>query len=206
MSTLPSSSAKFAPYNAGQTEFLTVALASLAVADIEVGAFVVVLQDEVDDAGHRVGAVHGRRTARDRLDALHGRRRNRVDVDGTERVDRHAAAAVESTRFRLAPRPRRLRVEAPGSVRRRRAATSVTSNCVTAGTNCGSWFITRLDADRHRVVEGLLVDRDDRAVRLEVAAHDARARDRDLFERTGRCVYLGVRSAISKDSGHSRCE
>jgi hypothetical protein len=46
-----------------------------------------------------------------------------------------------STKLRFAPRPRRLKVEAPG-VFVALAWTSVVVNGVTAGTNCGSWFMT----------------------------------------------------------------
>ena len=46
-----------------------------------------------------------------------------------------------STRLRFAPRPRRLKVDAPG-VFVALACTSVVVNGVTAGTNCGIWFMT----------------------------------------------------------------
>ena len=45
------------------------------------------------------------------------------------------------TRLRFAPRPRRLKVDAPG-VFVALACTSVVVNGVTAGTNCGIWFMT----------------------------------------------------------------
>ena len=74
-------------------------LAVVAVGDaglrVNVEAFEVVLQNEVHDAGDGVGAVDGRRAARDDLDALDHRFREQVDVDSAEPIRRHHPAAVE---------------------------------------------------------------------------------------------------------------
>ena len=68
--------------------------------------------------------------------------------------------------------------------------TSPVVNCVTAGTNCGNRFRivstpTALVCSNSCSVDGL-----DRAVRREVLADDARARDRDLFELLFRFLLL----------------
>ena len=63
--------------------------------NVEVETLEVLFQDEVDDAGDGVGAVHRRRATRDDLDALDRRSRDRVHVDGHRRVDRHGSIAVE---------------------------------------------------------------------------------------------------------------
>ena len=70
-----------------------------AVLRIEPHAFELVVHDEVDDAGDRVGAVHGGRAARQHFDALDQRRRNLVQVGRgrgvLRRIAGHQAAAVD---------------------------------------------------------------------------------------------------------------
>ena len=58
--------------------------------DVEVQAFVVLLQDDVDGTGDGVGTVNGRATDRNRFHALDELRRNHVQVHLTTR--RHCAA------------------------------------------------------------------------------------------------------------------
>ncbi len=63
--------------------------------------------------------------------------------------------------------------------------TSAELNMVWEGTNCGSWFSDVLDCDAAGLFEDLAADRDDRAGRLEVAAHDARTGDGHFGELFG---------------------
>src|SRR5690606_40880276 len=58
-------------------------------------AFVLGVENEVDDAGDRVGAVSGRSAAGDDLGAPHERLRQNVDVDRAAARRRHDAPAVE---------------------------------------------------------------------------------------------------------------
>src|SRR5690606_36426319 len=66
-----------------------------AVGGVDLDAFEVVLQDEVDHAGDGVSAVHGRGAAGDGVDALDQGQRDGVGVDHAFEVERHHAAAVD---------------------------------------------------------------------------------------------------------------
>ncbi len=58
---------------------------------VELHALEVVVHDEVDDTGNRVGAVGGRGAAREHFDPLHQRGWNVVHVGGAVAVDRRIA-------------------------------------------------------------------------------------------------------------------
>jgi len=81
--------------DAGDPHLFAFAFGCLAVAHVEVDALVVLLEDEVHDPGHRVGAVHGGGAARDRFDSRNGGRRYRVDAGRAERIHGHAATPVD---------------------------------------------------------------------------------------------------------------
>jgi len=91
-----------APGDTGFDRFAAVLLRLHAVA-VELEPFEVGLRDEVDDSGHGIRAVGGRRAAGDDVHALDQCRRDRVHVDGGGAVRRaHVSAAVhehERARF-----------------------------------------------------------------------------------------------------------
>ena len=157
------------------------AMLGVGKADVDRGAFEVVLENEVDDTADGVGAVHGRRTARNDLDALDRRRGNRVGVDDHGGVDRHGATTVDqhevTVRAEAAQTDRRYADRVRGRllhVRRRELRDG--------GRELRQAVQDRLDADRGRLIEHLLIDRQDRCIRREVLAADARARDGHLIE------------------------
>ncbi len=166
--------------HARDSHLLAVAFHRLAVAHVEVDALVVLLQDEVHDAGHRVGAVHRRCAARDRLDSRDGGRRNRVDADRAERVHWHAAAAIDQNEVTVRAEAAQAQGRRTRSVRRARL--HVRGRERRDGRHELRHLVhDRLEADRHRVVERVFLDREDRAVRFEIAADDARPGDGDFF-------------------------
>ncbi len=86
-----------------------IALLRVAVLHVEGRAFEMIQRDEVDDAGHRVRAVHGRSAAGDRLHARQNRVGHQVDVDRAEDVRERQAPAVEQ--HQVAIRTERMQVD-----------------------------------------------------------------------------------------------
>ena len=85
-----------------------------------------------------------------------------------------------STSVRFAPMPRRLTLRDTGRHRTRRYADRVELRVV--GHELRHLVQHALDAERARVLEPIGVDRHNRACGVEIATHDARAGDGDLFE------------------------
>ena len=171
----------------------------VGIADIDRGAFEVVLENEVDDTADGVGTVHGRRTARNDLDALDCRRGNRVGVDHHGGIDRHGATTVDqhevTVRTEAAQTDRRYTDRVRGRllhVRRRELRDG--------GRELRQAVQDRLDADRGRLIEHLLVDRQDRCIRREVLAADTRARDGHLIEHVLLGEHFPCRPAASADA------
>ncbi len=143
-------------------------------------AFEVILQDEVHDAGHGVGAVHGRSAARDRLDALDGGRGDRVGVDNQRGVRRLCAAPVDE--HERAVRADTAQVQAADAERGRRARLQALVELRAFGHELRHLIEDAFDAQRARVLEPLAVDRHDGTCGFEIAPDDARTGYGDFFE------------------------
>ncbi|MFE0499815.1 hypothetical protein ACFW0P_03430 [Lysobacter soli] len=63
-----------------QASLLGIAALGQAVARGDFATLLLLLQDDVDDAGHGIGAVDGRRAAAHHFDAVDHRERNAVEV------------------------------------------------------------------------------------------------------------------------------
>ena len=172
-----------------------IALLGVAVLRIEARAFEMIERDEVDDAGHRVRAIHGRGAAGDRLHARQDRVRHQIDVDGAEDVRERQPPPSSSTRLRLAPRACRLTVAwppvpcppLPAAARRRELRQLIER---------------RFDRDRAALLQALDRRDHDRARRLAVRIGDQRAGD-DHFLEAGFAalrVVLGGRTPTPQDS------
>ena len=87
-----------------QPALLSIATLGQAVARRDFAALLLLLQDDVDDAGHRIGAVDGRCAAAHDLDAVDHGQRNAVEVGQpaqvgrSQAVVRHAAAVDQDQR------------------------------------------------------------------------------------------------------------
>ena len=176
----------------------------LAVADVreaglivDVDALEVAAQSEVHDAGHRVRAVGRRRAAADDLDAGHGRRREGVDIDRHRRIDGLGAAAVEQHQAAARAEAAHVQRRGAGGVLRRRLNVGGAVNCVAPGLNCGYWFRTASSADGAVLLEGLGVDGEDRARRIQITANNARAGDDDFLDLVR---LLGMRNATESQA------
>src|SRR5207344_2436492 len=83
------------PHDARELVLEPVTFLGDADAAVELDALEVLLEDEVGDAGDRVGTVSRRGTARDDLDALDRGGRDRGDVGHARSVRRGRTAAVD---------------------------------------------------------------------------------------------------------------
>ena len=95
-----------------------------------------------------------------------------------------------STSVRFVPMPRRLTLAMPGVTASGCTWPPERTACL-SGDELRHLVQHALDAERARVLEPVRVDRHDRARRVEVAAHDARAGDGDFFE-PGSCAAAGA--------------
>src|SRR5690606_30599976 len=73
----------------------TLAVHHVAVLQIELDAFEVPFQNEIDHAGDGVRTVDRRGATGDHFDALDRGGGNRVDVDGHRCIHRHGAIAID---------------------------------------------------------------------------------------------------------------
>ena len=145
----------------GDRDLLGAAVLGVAEADVDIRAFEVVLQNEIDYAADGVGAVYGRGTPRDHLDARDCGRRNRIRVDDHRRIDRHRALTVDenevSIRTEAAQADRRCADRVGGRLLR------IERRELRDGRNELRQLIqNRLDADRARLFERGLGDRRNR--------------------------------------------
>ena len=152
-----------------------VAALGVAVLRIERRAFEMIERDEVDDAGHRVRAVHGRGTAGDRLDAGQDRVRHQVDVDGAEDIRQRQTPAVEQHEITI----RTQRMQIDGGV-----ATGSLSAIARAARRRELRHLVerRFQRDRAALLQALDRRNHDRARRLAVRIGDQRSGDDHFLE------------------------
>ena len=177
-----------------------VTFAGDAVVGVDVKAFEVVLQDEVDNTRHRVGAVDGGCTTRQYLDTLDESHGNRADVHGRGALNTADMPATID--------------EDQGSVRTE--ATQVQDVGAVREIGPGVDRLFRRDGrqERRHVVNDvgdrklaghldfLLADRLDRQCAGQVrVARNSGARNRDLFQRF--FLFLGHGGARSET--HDQC-
>ena len=162
-----------------------IAMIADARAHIELHAFELALALEVDDAGHRVRAVHRGRAAGDRLDAFEDELRNQIDVDDRVRVRQRQAPAVEQ--HEVARLAQAAQVER-GASRERDGA----DRALRLALHELRQLIQRvLDVDRAGLRDGRFAECHDRTGRRIVRSRDARARDHHLLETLARPAALG---------------
>ena len=176
-----------------------------AVLGRDLNALEVLLHDEVDDAGDRVRAVHGRCAAGEDVDPLDHLRRDLVDVRcrGRRRdaAIRHAPAVDQD---------QRPRGPEAAQVQRRRAGRAVGDRHVLRSEGLRQLVHEVLDtgdALRHDIRRG---DLRHRRRRFEVCQPDARSGDDDLihaFLRVRRCRNAGGRHrAHHERATHCGCD
>ena len=170
----------------------------------DLDALEVLLHDEVDDAGHRVRAVHGRCAAGEDVDALDHLRRDLVDVRGRgcrgDAAVRHAPAVDQHQRAGRAEAAQVQCCRAGRGVRhrdvlRRKSLRQLVDEVLDAG-----------DALRHDIRRG---DLRDGCRRLEVRGANARTRDDDLtqvFLRERRCRTCRGQSAHEQRATYGRSD
>ena len=145
---------------------------------IEAEAFEIRVEDEVDDAGHGIGAIHRRGAAGQHVDAIDERRRDHVDVGGGGgRVTRDETATVDQHEVTLG-------AEA-AKVDRRRAGGAVRHRGALAREDLRQRVDQVLGASRAGQVDVLAVDDRDRAGAIEVRLRNARAGDDDRLTLVG---------------------
>jgi hypothetical protein len=162
--------------------FGAVAALRNAVLGVSGEALEVVLEDEVDHAADRVGAVGRRGTAGDDLDALDGRRWDGVDVDHAGAVDRSSAAPVHQHQVAVGAELAEADRGCARGVGGRRVDIAAAFGRAELGQRrrqLRQLVEVGLEVDRARLLEQCSVDRNDRAGRGVVAPRDARARHQD---------------------------
>ena len=162
-----------------------------AAAHAQVITLPVVTGDDVDHAGHRIGAVDRRRTAVEHLDAFHHHRRNAADADagggraGTGRVLGHALAVEQD---QLIAHAQSAQVEERG-IRLRGAGVELATDDITVELG------QRLQRFGHGAVallaDVLTGDHHHRRRAFDRGALDARTGDLDLVQRTRGIAAIG---------------
>ncbi len=152
-----------------------------APAALELDAFEIVLEDEVDDAGHGVGAVNGRGTAGDQVNAFDQGDGDGVGVDHAGQVEGNDATAVDQNQGPVGAQA----AQVDGG-----AATRAVVDARADGRQ-GDRQVLDQFLDRERLVQRdfLGTDRGDGAGCLEAGLADARTGDDDVID--GR-VLAGV--------------
>ena len=171
-----------------QLHALVVAAALLGTADLhaDVESFVFLLQHDVDDAGDRIGAVHGRGAAAEDLDAIDHHARDVGEVDRVDRAvvsDRIVGDAMAVDEHQGVVRPESAQVQ---HIRRRgeRAAEILALHAARVLRDLGQHVehVTETAG-----VDVGTLDHGDRCRPLDLRARDARAGDRDLLELARLC-------------------
>ena len=155
---------------------LVVAVGGLAIADLALQPLVFAVEDEVDDACHRVRPIDRRCTAGDDLDALHQPLRDGVHVHRPLRNRPHRSMPVEQhQRARGAQRPQVDRVDPA------RAAAQHALRVGRGDAACdGRDLVDEIgDVRRGGGLDVGKADHRHRRRRVIAVAHDARSRDRD---------------------------
>ena len=181
---------------AADERLLPVAFLAHAVLNVEVDAFEVALEHEIDDTGNGVRTVDGRGAAGDHLDPIDGRCRNGVDVHDELAVDRLHAPPVEE--HQRAVRADAAQVERSGAgsrARRRKRRVRFAELRLRASDVELRQLIQRgFETEVGPLTERLRIHRYDRGLRGIVAANDTRPCDDDLFQ----SFFLGDRRAVRR--------
>ena len=74
------------------------------IVDIALQPVEIVIDDEIDDARHRIGAVNRRSTAGQHIDALQERRRDGIDVNGIAKTERQGTRSVDQHQGAVLPK------------------------------------------------------------------------------------------------------
>ncbi len=153
----------------------------LATLHVDIEAFEILLQNEVDHAHHGVGTIDGRGATGDVLDARDGNRRNGIDVDVQEGVGRLSATPVEqheaAVRAQAAQvQDRRAGIAGGATLDARRELVAAST-----GVELRHFIEGGLNSGICGVLERVLGDGDDRTGRVQVTrSNDARTRDGDF--------------------------
>ena len=159
---------------------VAVAVAGRAVVALELEAREVLVEHDVDDARDGVGAVRRRSTARHRLHAVDDHRRNEVQIDAAALVRRYVTHRIdERQRARAEVRVQAAQVRHRGADEERAAAGRGRLKSRDVGGVLNQRFA---DADKPEIAQIFAVDRRRRRRRGVVAAADATAGDRQLFD------------------------
>ena len=153
----------------------TVAPIRLPPLRVELDAVELLLEPEVHDTRHRVGAVYRGGAAGDDLDAFDQGARDDVQVDDARAVRRDQPLAIDQHQGRGAAETPQLDVGL-AAIRRIVGRAGVPRHELRQRVD------RRLDRARASALEELLRHRDDRARGVEVRTRDAGAGDEDLLE------------------------
>ena len=167
---------------------LRIALFGLFAVEVQRDAFEVILEDEVHDAGKRVGTVNSGCTAGQHLNALDQRRRDVVDVDRAALGRRNGARPIEQDQ-------RPVGTEA-AKVDRRRAVARVVRGAVKTWHHLRHGVEQLLGVHRGRQLDLIRAQRGDRSVCFEVGPADTATGHNDFFKlRFFSCGNLRQRDA-----------
>ncbi len=192
----------FAVHGVGSHEGRELRLARMAVLHravltVDRDALEVLLEDEVDDARHGVGTIHGGCAASNDLDAINGGCRDRIDIDGHRGVDRDGPITIDENQVAVGAEAS----EADGRGACRRGGPGVDQLavgdlCVSSGRrNELRHLVQRVfDANRGLVFQCRRIDGLDRAVGFVIAPDDTGAGDDDLVQGFAGGLVPGRRS------------